>query len=141
MPTIILNRFKHAPIYTLGHLEWPGGECWTLEHPARKEKIMGRTGIPTGVYFMKLAPSQRFKKNMPFVVDVPNFRGIMFHTGNNLGATRGCILVGNEYFERDNDAFLKDSKTAFQKFRNWFAEAWLESDFEPIRLSIVDGIL
>lgn len=124
MATIKLRRFKKGPQYVIGELTWPEGSCYTLEHPERFQKIMGRTGIPAGLYYVRMKHSNKFGKTMPFVCDVPDFRGIMFHTGNNLSATRGCILCGESYAESGIDATLQDSRSAFRRFRNWCQSAW-----------------
>ena len=38
--------------------------------------------------------SPRFKRVLPLLHDVPHFRGILIHPGNDQGDTAGCILIG-----------------------------------------------
>lgn len=68
--------------------------CYTLEDTEREVKIMHETCIPKGVYMVILSMSNRFKKILPLLLDVPNFEGIRIHAGNTDKDTSGCILVG-----------------------------------------------
>ena len=60
--------------------------CHTLEprwrNLRREEKVKGKTAIPAGSYIVMMAPSQKFKKVMPYLMDVPGFQGVMMHVGN-----------------------------------------------------------
>lgn len=74
-------------------------QCYTLEDVDRHlesggEKIYGATAIPRGVYRVKLTMSNRFKRVLPLLENVPNFLGIRIHAGNDHTNTEGCILVG-----------------------------------------------
>lgn len=75
--------------------------CHTLEprwrNLRREEKVKGKTAIPAGSYKVMMAPSQKFKKVMPYLMDVPGFQGVMMHVGNTSKDTEGCILVGRPY--------------------------------------------
>ena len=53
--------------------------------------------------------SNRFKKVMPLLLNVPEFEGIRIHSGNTNHDTEGCILVGKT---RSTD-FIGGSRTAF----------------------------
>lgn len=69
--------------------------CHTLEDEKRADglKVYGETAIPTGTYNVKVTMSGRFKRLMPLIMDVPMFRGIRIHGGNNSKDTHGCPLV------------------------------------------------
>lgn len=58
------------------------------------EKVYGETAIPRGRYKVQLSYSQRFKRIMPEVLDVPGFTGIRIHGGNTEEDTEGCPLLG-----------------------------------------------
>jgi|688.fasta_scaffold461209_3 hypothetical protein len=66
----------------------------TLEDPEREVKIDGDTAIPRGRYRVTLTMSNRFKRIMPYVHDVPGFEGVRIHGGNTEADTHGCPLLG-----------------------------------------------
>lgn len=57
-------------------------------------KVNGDTCIKYGQYELVLNYSTRFKRLMPRLLNVPNFRGILIHGGNTILNTEGCILIG-----------------------------------------------
>ena len=80
--------------------------CFTLEDEARDTKIMAETRIPEGIYELKLRTVGGFHgryskkygswhKGMIHVQNVPNFRWILWHTGNTDEHTAGCLLLGD----------------------------------------------
>lgn len=74
-------------------------QCETLEDTDRKlesggKKIAGETAIPRGEYKLVIDWSNRFKKEMMHVLDVPQFEGIRIHAGNTNADTEGCVLLG-----------------------------------------------
>lgn len=68
--------------------------CHTLEDAIRDVKIKGETAIPAGTYKIAVTMSNRFKKPLPLLLNVPNYEGIRIHPGNTKEDTEGCILPG-----------------------------------------------
>lgn len=69
-------------------------ECYTLEDIPRDEKIKHQTCIPTGTYRIVINHSPAFGRELPLLLNVPEFEGIRIHAGNTKDHTSGCILVG-----------------------------------------------
>ena len=91
-----LERLWCGPKCTIGLLKvGDTHECFTLEDVVRPEKVYGETAIPAGTYNVVVTPSNRFKRDLPLVENVPGFSGVRIHPGNTAKDTEGCILVGN----------------------------------------------
>ena len=60
----------------------------------KEKKVYGRTAIPTGKYQIVWSYSNKFKKNLPLLLNVPGYEGIRIHSGNTDADTYGCILLG-----------------------------------------------
>ena len=56
-------------------------------------KVKGQTAIPAGRYEVIVNRSNRFKRDMPLLLDVDGFDGIRIHGGNTSDDTAGCLLV------------------------------------------------
>jgi hypothetical protein len=82
---------------TLGRLFVDGAfECFTCEDVERPDgdKVHGQTAIPRGRYGVIVTRSPRFGRDLPLLVNVPNFVGVRIHPGNTAADTEGCILPG-----------------------------------------------
>lgn len=100
---IRIERDAVTEAFTAGKMFVDGEfQCFTLEDPVREKegvpveqwKLKGETAIPKGNYKLVVAESPRFKKELPRLVDVPGFEGVLIHSGNSVADTEGCILVG-----------------------------------------------
>lgn len=93
------RRFKGAA-YTIGTLYVEGERfCDTLEDKVRdlaggEVKVPGETAIPEGVYRVIVNRSPKFGRELPRLLDVPMFEGVLMHRGNTAEDSAGCILVG-----------------------------------------------
>lgn len=84
--------------------------CNTLEDVFREKKIAKETCIPYGKYDIIINMSPKYKRLMPRLLNVPNFEGILIHSGNTIKDTAGCILVGTR---KENT--LVNSRDTFNK--------------------------
>jgi hypothetical protein len=123
---ITLLRKEKSSLSTVGELFVDGKfECYTLEDVVRDlskphGKVPGQTAIPAGTYKVALTMSNRFKKVLPLLLDVPHFEGIRIHSGNTAADTEGCILVGTSKLGRlDRPAdMIGNSRVAFDALFN-----------------------
>lgn len=134
---IEVNRIFKASNYTIGELSVNNDYvCDTLEDKVRVdgEKVYAETAIPTGTYTLVLSYSNRFKKVMPEILNVPNFSGIRIHCGNSSKDTEGCLLVGK--WDGKTENWISDSKNSYNKLYPLLEEAFNKK--ENITITIKD---
>jgi hypothetical protein len=101
-PGVLL--FNGLPVFSTLELPW-------LEN---KQSI---SCIPEGEYLVTPHYSKRFG-NVFAVHKVPNRSGILFHVGNYLKDTHGCILVGKSFtLNERGDVDILNSKLALDEMR------------------------
>ncbi len=144
MAEITITRYELQPERTFSNFEYAGVDLHCLEDTDRglksdlplagiKElKVQNKTAIPYGRYEVGVSYSNRFKKLMPIVFNVPGFSGIRIHSGNTEEDTEGCPLVG---LSRSTDAVLQ-SRIAYSRFFEWL-EKTLKT--EKVWLNVVKG--
>ena len=117
-----LKRFEYGSTFTIGRFYIDGVyHCFSLEDVVRQgAKVDGQTAIPVGTYNVIIDVSTRFGKQLPHVLNVPNFTGVRIHTGNTSKDTEGCILLGQTWTKGD---FIGNSKLAFDSFFDKLKEA------------------
>lgn len=139
---ILVKREYKKKDYTIGKM-YINGEyfCDTLEDTDRgltmtmslaeikDVKEYGRTAIPTGRYQVAYTYSNRFKKHLPLLLQVPAFDGVRIHSGNTHNDTDGCILLGENKAvgkvlnsRKTMDEFLRILKPAIEACE----DIWLE---------------
>lgn len=97
---------------TIGELFVDGAfQCFTLEDVAQAEVMEGDAAIPPGRYPVVIEYSPRFKRDLPFLQDVPNFESVPIYIGGTCNDTEGGILVGRT----KSDNLVDDSRTAFKE--------------------------
>jgi hypothetical protein len=116
MDTLIKVRRKWlTDESTIGELYFDNSTervCYTLEDCLRQVKIQDKTCIPAGTYEIVFSFSNRFKKFLPLLLNVPGFTGIRIHSGNIAAHTEGCLLTG---FDKGENIVM-NSRAAFSYF-------------------------
>ena len=120
-----LVRKTFTEVSTIGELSINGTFfCYVLEDKVRdlnndgdlldkgEEKVCGKTAIPKGKYEVIINYSERFKQQMPLLLNVKGFEGIRIHVGNTDVDTHGCLLLG----KTKGNNFIGESKTAYAQF-------------------------
>ncbi len=110
--------------YTIGNLYIDEKYfCDTLEDQRRllkvpSDKVRGQTAIPEGRYKVVITMSNRFKKPLPLLLDVPFFEGIRIHAGNTKDDTEGCILIGKNTMKGKVTASRQHMELLMDNMRN-----------------------
>lgn len=83
-----VERLWKKPAYTVGRLYVDGKlYCNTLEDVVRdldkEAKVPGKTAIPAGTYKVIFNWSPKFGRNLPRLLNVPHFDGILIPSGKH----------------------------------------------------------
>ena len=131
-----VERLYPKEDYTIGRLYVDGKYfCDTLEDTERDiertGKIPQKTAIPKGEYAVIFNWSPRFGRNLPRLLNVPHFEGILIHPGNTADDSAGCILVGRNTVK----GALTDSRITSDRLNTIIEEA--QRHGEKITIKIV----
>lgn len=96
-----------------------------------EKKVYGESAIPYGKYKVVYNYSPKFGRNLPRLLDVPHFEGILIHPGNTAKDSFGCILVG----KNTSKGMLSESRYTSDKL-NEIIDAAQKRD-EEITIEIV----
>lgn len=139
---LLLKRQQCGKTSTLGQLYVNGApECFILEDTDRQlelnpeAKIAGNTCIPRGTYRVIITFSNRFKKDLPLLVDVPGYAGVRIHPGNTDKDTEGCLLPGTSFAASDGGYVVNNSREAFRRLFLKLEEAFDKN--EEITIDVV----
>jgi len=102
-----LKRIAFRPTYTIGKLYIDGKFfCDTIEDVNRdlnkdgdltdkgELKVYAETCIPFGTYKVIVNRSPKMKRDLPRLLNVPSFEGILIHRGSSEKSSAGCIIIG-----------------------------------------------
>lgn len=140
MEKLKLKRFIINEFLTIGELSHNDNFiCYILEDPVRDKKIKHITAIPEGSYQIVINYSPKFKRNLPLLLNVPNYSGIRIHKGNFVTQTSGCLITGTVY----SDKGVQYSTVAFEKVFQLIqkllknSEVWIDIYSEKANQSVV----
>lgn len=110
-----LIRLETGDDGTFGVLRIDGRvHCVTLE-PPDEDNRQNVSCIPEGRYLCRRVHSRRYGNTFE-VADVPGRSHILFHPGNVVGDTRGCVLVGRQFGLLRGDRAVLNSGRTFERF-------------------------
>ena len=98
--TYTIGRFYNENMFVCSTLEDKIRDLKDLNHDGDFDdpgegKVYGQTAIPCGRYAVIVSYSQKLKRRLPLLIDVPGYTGVRIHGGKNAKWTEGCILVGD----------------------------------------------
>lgn len=92
----------------------------TLELPWRMNTPFKSCILP-GNYLCERYTSPRYKETF-IILDVYHRDRVLFHIGNFLRDTDGCVCVGLSFGQPGESALIRDSRIAFERFMDAFSD-------------------
>lgn len=125
-------------------------ECYGLEDEFRNFKVYGETRIPDGKYPIRFRKVGGFHnrylkkfggawhKGMLEICDVPNFKYVLIHIGNDDDDTDACYLVGDTQARGEN--FIGSSTIAYKRLYPKVRNALLKGEDVFIEFKTIDKV-
>lgn len=108
-------RLEEAEDGTFGALMIRGYVfCVTLE-PPDKDNQQNISNIPPGEYICKRVDSPKYGDTFE-INGVPDRSHVLFHSGNVLRHTKGCVLLGRKWGVLKGDRAILNSGLTFSQF-------------------------
>jgi len=109
MKGVLIRLVDNDAEQTLGQLYIFDGlnlafQCKTLELPWKENKNM-ISSIPVGTYKVKPRNSAKFGDHY-HITGVEGRKYILIHVGNYYKQTHGCVLIGQNFVDVNNDGHL-----------------------------------
>lgn len=139
MKIVEIIRLECGPDGTFGVMRIDKAAfCATLEPCMNNNQSLAKVGetqkragcIPAQQYMCRPIESPSFGGTFE-VKDVPGRSGILFHPGNVVGDTAGCILLGQSFGKLRDKRALLNSGATFREFLSAIGR-------QPFHLTIVD---
>lgn len=123
------HRIFHNDNYTISKLYENGVYlCEVIEDVERAIKVQDKTAIPKGKYKVIVNMSNRFKRLLPLLIDVPGFEGVRIHNGTNETSSSGCLIVGENK--------IKGQVTNSRYWMNRITDTMLAAQQKGIKITI-----
>lgn len=114
-------RLEEGEMGSFGALSIEGKAfCVTLELPDRNNR-KNISNIPEGVYLCKKINSPTFGLTFQ-IMDIPNRSSILFHAGNFIDDTKGCVILAEHYGKLHGERAVLNSGNTFKKFMSLMHE-------------------
>ena len=88
--------------------------CYTLERPWQNNSPE-ISCIPKGFYLCKRIVSPKFGTTFE-ITKVIDRTHVLFHSGNSIQDTRGCVLLGFQYNDTQEELIISKSRVAHEAF-------------------------
>jgi hypothetical protein len=106
MKTVLLRRFQSDSKQTLGTFTiFDTQDIFHCLELAWKDNKRGISCIPEGEYQVDWTYSPKYKRKMYLVTNVTGRSGIRIHKGNYFTDIQGCILLGKDHTDINNDGY------------------------------------
>ena len=131
IPTVRLIRVEESNQGTFGVLTICSQVfCVTLE-PSDRLNERNVSSIPAQQYQCMKIRSSRFGETFE-IVDVPDRSHILFHAGNFVGSTSGCVLLAQYFGKLYGDRAVLNSGGTFREFMR------IMKDIDIFSLTIIE---